>query len=386
MDTEGTEAQKGGTEVEAFTVKDGYPLFDDYPDLSGVDKALVVILKNIGDVLLSSPVFYALKKALPDAEIDAYVNMGTEEMLLHNPAVNDLIVLNRPAIKGGFSFKRAAEELRLFKRIRSAGYDMVLLLSTGSRSVNAALLSGASIRVGPELKKAEFLGKYDSLTHVAPMASSGRHYVERYLDTLRRIGIFPEKDEITTRLFEGINARANVEEKLGERGIGINDKYVVVHPTSRWMFKCWTTAKVALLIDRLREELSVKVVLTSGPDSNELEYIEKITGAVTGDVVDLSGCLTLCELGAVIADGTLFFGVDSAPMHMAAAAGTPVVALFGPTSEVDWAPWGDGHTVITLERFECRPCNRDGCDGSKISDCITEIEVDTVFDRIKERL
>jgi heptosyltransferase-3 len=387
----------GSSEVD----RDGYPEFDDYPDLAGVKKVLVVILKNIGDVLLSSPVFAALKEAMPGVEIDAYVNSGTEAMLEHNPNVGSVLVLKREALKGGFSLKRVGEELRLLKMLRGGGYTMVVLLSTGSRSANAALLSGAPVRVGPVLKKGELFGKYAALTHVAPMAASGRHYVERNLDCLRRIGIFPLPAKRATEFFEGEAAAKSARSQLADRGIdvdtegeGASEQYIVVHPTSRWMFKCWTTEKVAALVDKV-QRAGMKVVLTSGPDSKEQEYMEAVMDALETDVVSFRGSLSLLELGAVIRGASLFFGVDSAPMHMAAAVKTPVVALFGPTFETDWAPWpasvdgivdGQTHMVITLDRFDCRPCGHDGCNGTKISDCVTEIEVGTVFDAIVGKL
>ncbi|MBE9527612.1 MAG: putative lipopolysaccharide heptosyltransferase III [Proteobacteria bacterium] len=377
----------------------GYPEFDDYPDLEDVKKVLVVILKNIGDVLLTSPVFAALKEAMPWAEIDAYVNSGTEAMLAHNPNVGSVVILNREALKGGFSLKRAGEELRLLKILRGGGYTLVVLLSTGSRPANAALLTGAPVRVGPELKKGELFGKYAALTHVAPMVASGRHYVERHLDCLRRIGIFPAQAKRATEFFEGEAAAESARAQLTDRGIDVEagERYIVVHPTSRWMFKCWTTEKVAELVDKV-QSTGTKVVLTSGPDSKEQEYMEAVMDALETletNVISFRGSLSLLELGAVIHGAVLFFGVDSAPMHMAAAVKTPVVALFGPTFETDWAPWpssGDGptssdeHTVITLDSYDCRPCGQDGCDGTKISDCVTEIEVETVFDAIVRKL
>ena len=90
----------------------------------------------------------------------------------------------------------------------------------------------------------------------------------------------------------------------------------------------------------------------------------------------------LKQLAAVIGRSCLFFGVDSAPMHIAAAVGTPVVALFGPSGEHNWGPWGAGHRVVAVNLF-CRPCGQDGCNGSKRSDCLellTEAEVIAAVD------
>jgi heptosyltransferase-3 len=90
-------------------------------------------------------------------------------------------------------------------------------------------------------------------------------------------------------------------------------------------------------------------------------------------VVDLAGQLTLRELAALTARARLFVGVDSAPMHIAAAMGTPVVALFGPSGDLEWGPWGVAHRIVASDRHPCRPCGNDGCGGGKVSECLTTI-------------
>jgi heptosyltransferase-3 len=89
-------------------------------------------------------------------------------------------------------------------------------------------------------------------------------------------------------------------------------------------------------------------------------------------VVDLSGTLDLKQLGALIAGARAFIGVDSVPMHIAAALGTPTVALFGPSGDIEWGPWQVPHRIVTTP-YPCRPCGQDGCGGSKISDCLMTI-------------
>jgi len=96
-------------------------------------------------------------------------------------------------------------------------------------------------------------------------------------------------------------------------------------------------------------------------------------------VIDLVGRTSLTELAAVVERAVLFLGVDSAPMHMAAALGVPVIALFGPSGERSWGPWGDGHVVLSSP-FLCRPCGQDGCLGSKRSDCLEAISPQAVLE------
>ena len=99
----------------------------------------------------------------------------------------------------------------------------------------------------------------------------------------------------------------------------------------------------------------------------------------------MAGQLTLQELGALIAKARFFFGADSAPMHLAAAVNTPAVALFGPSGAYNWGPWGQGHLVIQKE-MECVPCGLDGCEGTKISRCLTELTPEEVVEQVERFL
>src|SRR5919108_550343 len=103
---------------------------------------------------------------------------------------------------------------------------------------------------------------------------------------------------------------------------------------------------------------------------NETPFIDQIIGRAASKPINLAGQLSLKELGALTARARLFIGVDSMPMHLAAAMGTPTVALFGPSSEDEWAPWNVEQRVVT-STHSCRPCRVDGCGGGKVSECLT---------------
>jgi heptosyltransferase-3 len=106
---------------------------------------------------------------------------------------------------------------------------------------------------------------------------------------------------------------------------------------------------------------------------------------VTAKVVDLTGRLSLPELGVLIGRASCFLGVDSVPMHMAAAAGTPLVALFGPSNQAIWAPKGAGATVLASTRRECLPCMKHGCGNSGYSECLEDVTVERVLAEIMAR-
>ena len=203
--------------------------------------------------------------------------------------------------------------------------------------------------------------------------------VEQNLDALRRLGVEPPDDARRLVMVPGDEAEAKADALLAERGLA-RGGFVQVHPGSRWLFKCWPSGRVAELVARLVAE-GLPVALTAAPDASERAMLDAILAALptaaARRVVDLGGALSLRELAALTARARLFVGVDSAPMHIAAAVGTPAVALFGPSSEVAWGPWRVAHRIVS-SAHPCRPCGLDGCGGSKVSECLTTLPVERV--------
>jgi heptosyltransferase-3 len=209
--------------------------------------------------------------------------------------------------------------------------------------------------------------------------------VEVNLDHLRVLGVLPELAERRLVLVPGPDAEARVDALLKEVGLHAQ-RFVHVHPGSRWSFKCWPIEKMAALLDQL-QTAGVPVVLTAAPDPVELAMVAQIKARLAGSVaLDLSGQLSLKELAALTQRAALFVGVDSAPMHIAAAMQTRTVALFGPSGPTMWGPWEpmlEGfHTVLTSDRHPCQPCGRDGCGGSKVSDCLVSLPVRRVLEGV----
>ena len=125
--------------------------------------------------------------------------------------------------------------------------------------------------------------------------------------------------------------------------------------------------------------------MTAAPEPDELSLIEKILSKTASKPVNLAGKLSIKELGALTGRARLFVGVDSMPMHLAAAMGAPALALFGPSGEHEWRPWRVAHRIVA-SKHPCRPCGNDGCGGGKISECLTTLGVDEVYAAAQELL
>jgi heptosyltransferase-3 len=343
----------------------------DLPDLSGVKKILVVKLRQLGDVLLTGPVFSALRKAVPGAQIDAYIYEEGLPLLEGHPGIDGFVTYDRKWKRLGF-LRRLQKEWGVLRRIRKEGYDWVINLTEGDRGVIAAKWSGASVRVGFEPK-----GKRQRriLTHVVKHCPSLRHTVEKNLDALRRIGIFPgfEERDLTLEIPEG--AREAIRERLGEGG------FVLIHPASNWLFKCWPVEKMRQLTEELIRR-GKRVVFSGGPDAAGKSMVAEIVRGL--EVVNLAGMLSLKELAALIERAQYLICVDSLPFHIASALKKPVIGIWGPSSEVNWGPWRNPHARIVAQKFSCRPCYMDGCGGSQVSDCLVTLPVQMVLNAVEQ--
>jgi heptosyltransferase-3 len=347
--------------------------YGNYPDLSQVKKALVIKLRHHGDVLLTSPVFSNLAAAIPGVEIDAMVYEETIPMLEGHPAIRKFVTYNRKWKKLGF-LKRISRELSLLSRIRQEKYDLVINLTEGDRGAIAALASRAKIRVGLDPERKGFAGKAGVFTHLVKMCKTPRHTVEKNLDALRRIGIFPTPEERDLYFHIPDESRRKVEQ---------SGRYFLLHPVSRWRFKCWPSSLVAKLIQELHQR-GHKVLMTASPDAQEIKMCEEILAQIPEiPVINLAGKTSLKELGALIDMSECLICVDSVPLHIGSALKKQTVVLFGPTSEINWGPWQNSQARIVAQQLSCRPCFMDGCGGSKMSDCLATLPLKRVMDAIE---
>jgi heptosyltransferase III len=352
-------------------------------EFRNVRKILVIKLRHIGDVLLTVPVFRALRETFPDAHISALINSGTEEVLSGNPLIDDIIVFNRE-IKSKNIMGKAASEISFLSGIRSKGFDMTVDLTSGDRAALISYMSGARYRLAYDPKDAGFPGKKLLYTHIAPKGYSPPHMVVQNLDLLRRFSI--NTGNLAVDFFIPRDAEEYVDRIFHEHSICGSDTVVHIHPTSRWLFKCWNDEYMAEVINWLAGK-GMKVIITSSPDEKEIQRTRKIIGRIDDmtNVIDLSGRTNIKQLAAISARSKLFIGVDSAPMHIAAAVRTPVIALFGPTSEKHWGPWGSGHIVLK-KSFSCNSCDYCHKAGLEVRRCLNAITPAEVIEAIKLKL
>ncbi|HRZ86774.1 MAG TPA: putative lipopolysaccharide heptosyltransferase III [bacterium] len=346
---------------------------------SGPRRILIVKLKNIGDVLLTVPAIRALHDRYPDAAIAALVNAGTEEMLSGLPYLSRVFTYDRKRIKEKNFVGRCADELRLMRDVRRFGCDLAIDFSGGDRGALCVALSGAAVRVGFAKTGRGMLLRDRCFTRsVKP--DHGKHTVEYHLDLIRAIEIEPKDTGLEIAVPE--SDRAAVEKVLADKRID-RRKYVVIHPASRWFFKCWRADGFAAVADHIRSRYGLTVVLTAAPDRREREMVDAVLSCAKERHADCAGLFSLKQIAALLRDSVLFLGIDSAPMHIAQAVRTPVIVLFGPSGVHNWGPRGKFDRVI-CRNWPCVPCGKDGCNGTKKSRCLDAITAEEVIKEVDD--
>lgn len=344
------------------------------------ERILVIKTKQLGDVLLCTPLFAVLRERFPEAEIVACVNAGGEQMLAGNPDVSGVIITPSTGKMGLLERWRA--ELRFARELRRRKFDLVIDLTTSDRSALLTRLSGAPMRLGYRSMKG-FAGRRRCYTReVHPLR--GEHVVRKHLRILKGIDVRAKEGPLVLKVSE--EERGGVERILAREGFGASSGREIfqVHPISRIAEKNWPAGFMAETVNAVAARQGWVPVITGSADAVEQAGIAELRGLLKCEHLDLSGRVALKELGALSERAKFYLGVDTAPMHIAAAVGTPVVALFGPSSEKLWAPWCERALVLAREELDCRlPCKNKGCETVH---CLREFTPAMVWPRIEEFL
>ncbi|EJD6501219.1 lipopolysaccharide core heptosyltransferase RfaQ [Providencia rettgeri] len=318
-------------------------------------KILVIKMRFHGDMLLTTPVISSLKHQYPDAEIDVLLYQDTIPILSENSEINALYGM---ASKKSSGLSKACNFIKLMLKLRKNKYDLVVNLADQWLVSLLVRAIPAEMKISHQFTHRDSQYWRNSFTHLTP--PEGEHVVVNNLSVLKPLEI----KELKTHLTMSYSAQdwKNIDEKL--LSLGVHSSYVVIQPTARQLFKCWDNEKFSAVIDALQSR-GYQVVLTSGPSKEDLECINQIAdGCNTKPVTELAGKTTFPELGALIAHAALFIGVDSAPMHIAAAVNTPIVCLFGATNHIFWRPWSDNVVQFWAGDYESMP-PRDELDRNK---------------------
>jgi heptosyltransferase III len=310
------------------------------------NRILLIKLRHHGDVLLSTPVISTLRSHYPDAEIDVLVYRETIPMLSRHPDIQYLFGLER-SLHG---WQKIHHLWNLYRKLSRRHYDWVLHLSDQWNGALLTRILKPKEAVGfdyPKRRNKYWRQCFTRLAQIAP--SDSLHAVEQNLRAVEALGLTVAASDKRCTMAICQEDRDDIRQKLAS--LGIHGAYIVVHPPARWFFKCWEDDRFAEVIQALSND-GWPVIVSGGGSEQELTLVGNIMSRVHSPRVhSLAGQLTLNTLAALIDGARLFIGVDSVPMHMAAALQTDCVALFGPSKLNEWHPWMTRSIVINAADY-----------------------------------
>jgi heptosyltransferase-3 len=341
---------------------------------------LVIQLGDIGDVVLATASFRALKDHLPDTRIHALVRKGCGALLAADPNLSGILESRRG---GGKLSDVTRENLALARALRAERFDLVIDLRTGDRSAILALLARGMEKVayagdGAFWRRFVYTRLFDRLVAAPPPAHPG---ADQSLRILRAAGL--NVGNFHPQLHVSDETDAAAREILSAVGISPGMRFVTINPFSRWKYKEWGYDRWAEVIARIGERHGLpSVLIGSAEESGEAAGILRKVGK---EGRSITGKTTLGELAAVLRRSTLHLGVDSAAPHIASALGTPTLTIFGPS---DWRAWvvPDNLHRIVAPDMPCVPCNKEGCDRKGRSVCLEELTAEKVLRTAGEML
>jgi lipopolysaccharide heptosyltransferase I len=306
-------------------------------------RILIIKPSAIGDVVHTLPVLSLLRRRWPKARIEWLVTPGCAGLLEGHPLLDEIVLFDRRRYAGLWRDPRGAWGLFGFTRdLKQRGYDLVLDLQGLLRSAWLAWKTECPLRVGFSQAR-EFAPIF--YTHRIGVGSAEQHAVDRYLKLAAAIGCGAGPAEFPLSVSD--KDRAAVAGRLPA------GPFAVLLPGTNWPTKRWPTAQFAALVEPLRQRLGLASVVAGGAADRVLAM--QISGAT-----DLTGQTTLGELVALLDRASLVIANDSGPMHIAAALGKPLVALFGPTNPIRTGPYGRADSVLRVD-IPCSPCYSRRC-------------------------
>ena len=334
------------------------------------ERILLIKPSAVGDVVHALPVLVKLRERYPKARIDWMLTPHIAELVGNHPAISNVVLFQRQAY--GKPWKNWTQTssgfAKLIADLRDAHYDLVLDLHGQFRSAFFAMVTGAQTRIGFDrprksvrtagraLPPQAFVhgwtgareGSWMAYTHRIPIPTLDTHASQRYLWLGDILGFPTDSPDFTVPVPE--MAAAGAERILAERGLA-QKPLAVLSPGTLWETKHWPAEHFAEVANYLLKNGWAVILAGSGKDR---AVCQKVSAGAPG-VLDVSGKTTLSELAALIRRAGICVTNDSGPMHLAAALGTPLVAIFGPTDSLWVGPYGQPDAVVRAG-LECSPC------------------------------
>lgn len=369
-----------------------------YPPVLAPRRVLVICLRRLGDVLLTTPLIRSLRRAWPESRIDVLVYAAAAPVLEGNPDIDRILV--EPTDASAWSWGRWA--WRLLRR-----HDLAISTLYNDRPHLYALLAArrrVNVVPPPGAPGATWKRRFSDGWSV--LALGENHAVDEYLKLADALGV-PRVPEIVPPTTGNTSA---IEALLGARWA--DEAIAVVHPMPMYRYKAWTDAGWRAAIEHLVLQRGLRVVVSGGPGGVERERVAGIVAGLAGTVaprvIDAAGRLSLAQLARLLGAARVYLGPDTSVTHLAAACGLPTVALYGPSHPVAWGPWPSGlagemrgspwqlkaplqqqgNVWLVQGEGDCVPCLAEGCERHRDShsDCLDGLSFTRVCNALDSAL
>lgn len=325
-----------------------------------MENILLIRLSSLGDIVLTTPAIRAVRTHFPNAFIAMLVAKQSADILKHNPHLNEIIEFNRLA-----EDKNTGEMLRTLRILRNQRFSLTIDFQRKFRTELLMYFCGAAERVGN-----------GRLCTIRVPEQGNKHATEHYFDLLNAAGIPTEDKKL--ELFFDDTERTDAINLFTKVGIGEKNLTVGLFPGAGWKLREWMPERFAEIGDKLVRHFNADVLIFGGP--KEMALVKTVGNLMNENHFLFAGELNIRQFASSIERCNLFISNDTAPMHIAAAVGTPTVALFGPGNHIRFQPLGDIHT-INRHDVPCNPCKQ-FTDKCKDNICMKYITVDEVWNSI----
>lgn len=308
---------------------------------------LVIQTAFIGDAILTLPLIQVLKKNYLDSSIDVVVVPRTVDIFSNHPAITNIIPYDKRGKDNGL-----IGFWRLRNQLRAKNYDLIVIPHRSIRSALLAWLLKPNVRIGFDRSAGRLL--FTRIVHYDPTD----HEIDRNLSLLSPLSLRINKNELP-QLYPSAEDALVVDSVLDSFGLNEENHIITVAPGTIWNTKRWHADRYATMCKQLSSECSAVLLIGGKEDSALCEEIAGMSKAK--NVFNVAGKFSLLQSAELIKRSHVLVSNDSAPMHLAVAVGTPVVAIFGATvPEYGFAPRGAHDIVIETKGLKCRPCSIHG--------------------------
>ena len=323
-------------------------------DWQNVRKVLVVRLRSIGDTVLSTPSLIALRRFLPDAQIDILLEDWVASVLDGFEAVDNVLSVS----------KHTKHRIKIARELRKEKYDVAFNLHGGTTATFLIRASGAKHRVGYKSYQYSFLYNHLLASTQDFWHKEKTHSAEQQLALLGFVGI-PVKDKPKTHLTVKEDFKPQNADKA---------RIALLHPLAAFDTKQWATQNFARVAEFLFDKGFQIVAVATKKEREVLENLERISKVSIKTFDNLS----LPEIASLASKADVFIGNDSGIAHIASAVKTPTVVIFGSSNREHWRPWTDAPNEIVYEEMPCQPCAGYTCKKFDEPKCILSVEVESV--------